>query len=36
MDIEDAVQTFCIHYINKFNENAEYERQKVESQIARR
>ncbi len=35
MDIEDAVRTFCIHYINKFNENAEYERQNLERKIGR-
>lgn len=33
MDIEDAVRTFCIHYINKFNENAELERQNLERKI---
>lgn len=25
MDIEDAINTFCIHYINRVNENLYYE-----------
>lgn len=25
MDIEDAINTFSIHYINRYNENLAYE-----------
>ena len=25
MDIEDAINTFIIHYINRYNENLAYE-----------
>lgn len=28
MDIEDAINTFCIHYINRVNENLAYEEAK--------
>lgn len=33
MDIEDAINTFYIHYTNRFNENYLYERSALESRL---
>lgn len=35
MDIEDAVNTFCIFYIEKYNEYLEYEKSKQEVETKR-
>lgn len=33
MDIEDAINTFCIHYINRVNENLAYDEVKNKKRV---